>query len=248
MLKLTVFNLILVALITGALILCKKFITGERSERILFFAAAHLTVLCHYSSLLYHLLTDGKAMEYLSANPNLLLPIYPCNVVMWCCVIYSLLKNKKSRVAELLSDYIFWFGVISALVGMFANVDFIREPSLASFDVTKGIIAHAAMLFNILLFPVFGKVRIDVVKNMIHITVSIVSMFLIGLYCNLVFEALVSWEMASSVNSMFILHSPFAELPYLTFPIISVIALAFYLVIFLICDAVKKRHRGNRAS
>ena len=61
-------------------------------------------------------------------------------------------------------------------------------------------------------------------------------MYVIGVYCNLVFETLVSAKMAYNVNSMFILHSPFDGVEFLTYPIISVIAIVFYLVLFAILE------------
>ena len=81
---------------------------------------------------------DGY-VEYLADNPNLILPIYPCNVVMWSCLIIGLIRNRESRFNKLLTDYVFWFGIFSTLVGMFANVDFINNPTLADYDITKSI-------------------------------------------------------------------------------------------------------------
>ena len=124
------------------------------------------------------------------------------------------------------------------MVGMFANVDFIRNPTLADFDITKGIISHATLLFNVLLLPVFGRIKADVVRNMRHIVISIVEMLIIGLYCNLLFRVLVSREMAYQVNSMFLIHSPFAGLDFLTYPVIALIAIPLYFVLFLVCDFV----------
>ena len=238
-------NLILIVIIGVGVWLSKKLVKNERSKDIILIVSAFFTVFCHYSSLLYHHFLDGTAMEYLKHNPNLILPIYPCNVVMWSCVIYALLKNKKSPVGEFLCDYIFWFGIVSTLVGMFANVDFIRNPTLADFDVTKGIISHATLLFNVLLLPIFGRVKVDIKKNMIHIIISILLMLIIGLYCNLVFYTLVSEEMAYEVNSMFLIHSPFAGIEFLTYPIIALIAIPLYFGLFAICEmfAYKKGER-----
>ena len=75
-------------------------------------------------------------MNFLRSNPNLLLPIYPCNVVMWLALVYGCLKNKESKFASFVGDYIFWFGIISALVGMFVNIDFINNPTFKDYDVT----------------------------------------------------------------------------------------------------------------
>jgi hypothetical protein len=244
MIKLAVFNLMLIAVIVLGLWLLKKQIKQDRAQNITFFAAAIFTILFHYSSFIFKLFAGG-AMEYLSETPNLLLPIYPCNIVMWSALIFAFLKNKKSRVGEFFADYLFWFGIVSTLVGMFANVDFINNPTLADYENVKSIVAHATLLFNILLLPLFGYIKIDVWRNVKNIILSIIVMAVIGGYCNLVFYALSSKDAAYNVNSMFLLHSPFEGAEFLTYPVIALIAIPIYLAVFIICDlcAHKKEDR-----
>ena len=238
MAELTIFNLSLIIVISLILFICKKNIKTTRGINALLLVSAIVTILIHYSSLAYHYFLDNSAFTYLKHNPNLILPIYPCNVVMWSCLIYGLMKNKDSKLAKFFADYIFWFGIASTLVGMFANVDFIRNPSLADFDITKGIVSHASLLFNVLLLPVFGKIKINLPKNMKNIAISVVVMYLIGLYCNLLFEVLVSAEMAYQVNSMFIIHSPFDGVPFLKYPIIAAAAMVIYFILFNLCELI----------
>ena len=243
--KLIVFNLILIALIALGLCLVKKCVKKERTQNIVLTAAAIFTIVFHYSSFIFKLLTGGNAIEYLSATPNLILPIYPCNVVMWSALIFALLRNKESKVGAFFVDYLFWFGVVSTLVGMFANVDFINNPTLADYENFKSITAHATLLFNILLLPIFGYVKIDVKRNIKNIIISIFVMAAIGCYCNLVFHALVSEAAAYDVNSMFLIHSPFEELEFLTYPVISLIAVPIYFTVFVICDLFAHK-KGER--
>ena len=243
--KLIYFNCILLLIIFIGLLLFKKYIKSEKGKNITLLFSALFTILCHYSTFIYLYLTNGPTMEYLKQNPNLLLPIYPCNVVMWGCLIYGLIKNKESKVAVFLADYLFWFGVVSTLVGMFANVDFINNPTLKDYEVTKSIVAHATLLFNVLLIFAFGHIKIDLIKNMIHIIIAVIMMYITGLYCNKLFEVLVSVEEANSVNSMFILHSPFPSIPFLTYPIIAACSLILYFVLFFICELFVYP-KGNR--
>jgi hypothetical protein len=243
--KLFIFNLILIACIALALWLIKKYVKRERTQSILLLAAATFTILFHYSSFLYHLLFTGEGIAYLSETPNLILPIYPCNVVMWCALFYGLSKNKDSKLALLLSDYIFWFGLFSTLVGMFANVDFIMNPTLRDFEIVKSIVAHATLLFNLLLIPAFGLLRPDFFRNMKNILLSVLAMYAIGLYFNVIFEALVSAEAAYDVNSMFLIHSPFEGVPFLRYPLIAAIALVLYFIVFTVCDIIRTP-RGAR--
>lgn len=243
--KLIIFNFILIALIVLGLWLIKKYAKQERTRNIILLAAAVFTILFHYSSFLFKLVTGDNAMEYLSDNPNLFLPIYPCNMVMWSALIFALLKNKNSRTGAFFADYLFWFGIISTLVGMFANVDFINNPTLADYENVKSIAAHATLLFNVLLLPLFGYIKINVKRNITHIIISIFVMAAIGGYCNLIFRLLVSEAMAYGVNSMFLIHSPFEGLDFLTYPVISLIAVPIYFALFVVCDfcAHKKGER-----
>ena len=171
MAKLFIFNFLMIAVVTLLLWVVKRTVKTERQKNLLLIGAAVFTVLLHYSMLFYHCF-KGSALEYLKETPNLILPIYPCNLVMWSAVVFAFLKNKKSKLGEFLSDYIFWFGLISALVGMFANVDFIMNPTFSDFNITKSILAHVTLLFNILLLPIFGFVKIDMFRNMKNILLS----------------------------------------------------------------------------
>ena len=243
--RLIIFNCILLVFIFAGLYFCKKYIKNEKSKNLCLLLAALLTIGCHYSSIAYHYFTSGSAMTFLKDNPNLILPMYPCNVVMWGCLIFGLMKNKDSKAAKFLGDYLFWFGIFSTLVGMFANVDFINNPTLKDYDVTKGIVAHATLLFNVLLIYAFGHIKVDLTKNMLHIFMAVVMMFIIGLYCNMVFEILVSSEEAFDQNSMFIIHSPFEGVPFLTYPFIASCALVLYFGLFSLCE-VFAYEKGNR--
>ncbi len=243
--KLLIFNGILMALIGLGVWVIKKHVKKERTQAVILIASSIFTIVFHYSSLLFKLLSGGNAMAYLAETPNLILPIYPCNVVMWSALIFALLKNKKSRVGSFFVDYLFWFGVISTLVGMFANVDFIMNPTLADYENFKSITAHATLLFTILLLPIFGYIKIDVKRNMTNIIISIFVMAAIGGYCNLVFHALVSEAAAYDVNSMFLIHSPFEGLGFLTYPVISLIAVPLYFAVFVICDLFAHK-KGER--
>ena len=234
--KLIIFNLVLIALIAIGLWLMKKYVKRERTQNVILVVAAVFTIAFHYSSFVFKFVTGGNAMEYLSETPNLILPIYPCNVVMWSALIFAFLKNKKSKVGSFFADYLFWFGIISTLVGMFANVDFINNPTLADYENVKSIAAHATLLFNVLLLPLFGHIKIDVKRNITNIIISIFVMAAIGCYCNLVFRALVSEAAAYDVNSMFLIHSPFDGLEFLTYPVIALIAIPIYFTVFVICD------------
>jgi hypothetical protein len=234
--KLVVFNFVLIALIAGGLFLIRKYAKTDRTKNIILLVAAASTILLHYSTLFFKLFAGDDAFAYLRQAPNLLLPIYPCNVVMWCALLFACLKNKRSKFGMLLSDYLFWFGIVSTLVGMFANVDFINNPTLADYANFKSITAHATLLFNILLLPLFGYNKIQVKRNMVHMVISILAMAVIGCYCNLIFHVVGSEDVAYEINAMFLIHSPFAGVSFLTYPVIALCAIPIYFAIFAICD------------
>ncbi len=245
MIKLFIFDFILIILALVGIYFVKKRVKKEKTQNIILIVSASFTILFHYSSFLFKLITGNGAMEYLSSNPNLILPIYPCNVVMWSALIFALLRNKNSKLGKLLADYIFWFGIISTLVGMLANVDFINNPTLLDYENFKSIAAHGTLLFNVLLIPLFGYIKIDVIRNIKSIIISILLMAVIGGYCNIVFYAVGSEAMAYDVNSMFLIHSPFAGAEFLTYPVISLIAIPIYLAEFVICDLIAHK-KGER--
>lgn len=242
--KLLIFNFSTIGVIALLLFGLKKLIKREKWVNLLLILASLGTVALHYSMLVYHAFL-GTAFEYLNETPNLILPIYPCNLVMWCAVIFAFLRNKGTKFAQFLADYLFWFGLISSLVGMFANVDFIVNPTFADFNVTKSVLAHGTLLFNILLLPLFGFIKIDMYRNMKSILLSILMMLMTGLYCNTVFRALVSEAEAYDVNSMFLLHSPFDGVEFLTYPVIALIAIPIYFTLFAVLElfAYKKGDR-----
>jgi hypothetical protein len=223
--------------------LTKKYAKQERTQSLILVVAAIFTILFHYSTFFFKLFTGTGAMAYLADTPNLILPIYPCNVVMWSALIFALLKNKASRLGTRLADYLFWFGIFSTLIGMFANVDFIKNPTLTNYENVKSIAAHATLLFNVLLLPLFGYIKTDLKRNFTGICLSVLAMAAIGGYCNLVFFALAGKEVAYDVNSMFLIHSPFDGLDFLTYPVISLMALPIYFAVFFICDRCARKRR-----
>ena len=83
------------------------------------------------------------------------------------------MRDKRSRLGSFFIDYLFWFGIVSTLVGMFANVDFINNPTLSDYENLKSIGAHATLLFNVLLLPLFNYVKTDVKRNLTNIIISI---------------------------------------------------------------------------
>ena len=75
MITLTIFNFILLFIITGLLIIVKKTTKSNTSKNILLLVSAIITILFHYSSFIYYCLSGGDYLAYLKDTPNLILPI-----------------------------------------------------------------------------------------------------------------------------------------------------------------------------
>jgi hypothetical protein len=77
---------------------------------------------------------------------------------------------------------------------------------------------------------------------MISIIISVVMMGVVGTYCNLLFRVIGSEALAYEVNSMFLIHSPFDGVGFLTYPVIALIAIPIYLAIFVICAFFARKY------
>ena len=81
-----------------------------------------------------------------------------------------------------------------------------------------------------------------------NIILSIFVMGVIGGYCNLVFYALASEAVAYDVNSMFLIHAPFNGLPFLTYSVISLIAIPLYFAVFVLCDLCARNRKKEKTT
>lgn len=243
--QLLIMNSILIAVMVLILWLIKKYVKTDRTKNVLFAVSPIITLLVHYSHFIFEAFSGNDIMAHLGANPNLYMPLYPCNLVMWLALAFGFLKNKNSKLGEFFVDFIFWFGIVATVVGMFANEDFVKNPTLADYAILKSIIAHATLLFNVLLLPVLGYVKIDLIRNFKNIVISVLLMGVVGGYCTLVMYALVSEAHAYFINSMFMMHSPFAGLDFLTYPVVALIAVPLYFGLFVICDLCAHK-KGER--
>jgi len=244
MIQLISLSAVLLSIVAGACILLKKNIKTEKAKRVVLLVVAITTVLVHYSTIPYHFFLDGDWKAIIIHNPQYLLPIYPCNVVMWLCLFVAFLKNKESKLFVHLTEFITFFGIFSGVLGMVLNFDFMANPNLLDYDVTKGMFSHMFMILNCCLFPVFGYIKINTPRNMLSVAIGVVIIFLVGTYINILFELITDYPI-ESINSMFLIKSPFDAVPWLTFfPIVGmllVVYFAFFNVFELI--AFKKSER-----
>lgn len=246
MILLLAISFILLTIGIGFLVFAKRFIDTEKEVRIVFLILPILTVLAQYSGVLYFLIKDGSATQYILDNPNLIFPIFPCNVVMWSLLAIGIFFNKReTRIVQILIDFCFFFGIFSALTGMIANVDFLNNPSITNFNGTKSIVSHALMLTNIIGLGIYKIVKIDLTPNYIHLVIGVLVMGLIGVINNAMCWIIKGEEYAYEINSMFLLRPSYSKISWLKYQIIAPAALVLYFGVFVILDLIFYK-KGNR--
>lgn len=239
-------------IIVSTILLC-KFVKTEKWKRRFLIILSSLTILCHYSSLLYHIIGNTIAPDLISpseafvrSNQNLAIPMYPCNVVMWGCFLLAFIKDKNSKTFKLLVDFLFLFGLVSGLGGMLANGDYFNPNVTKDYDIYKSCIAHAFMIVNILVIPGFGYFKLDTLKNMSRTALGVLLMGVVGLVDSFLILILKGPESVINDNPMFLFRSPLGD--SLWFVIFIIIMPLFLLLLFIVLTIVElfKFKRGNR--
>lgn len=166
------------------LVICGKRVKNDRTKnRILKFFAI-LTVVIHYSNLwVDYFLNGGTA----TIENNHILPVYPCNVIMWMLLTASLLQNKKCLLFQLLSEFCFYGGTICGIIGIAFNANFGNTPTLADYDILKGLLSHSTMLFGCIYMLVGGFIKIRMF-NVVSVTAGLCSFVACGIGVNFLYE------------------------------------------------------------
>lgn len=180
---------VLYLLISGALTALLLFIAARytRSERLRdlpLVLSAVLTVLLHYSNLLVNYFQNGGSA---TIENNHILPVYPCNVVMWVLLVAALLKNKQGIVFRTMAEFCFWAGSLCGIAGIVFNINFAGNPTLSDYYILKGLLSHSTMLYGCLYFKVgkFIKIR---PSNAFSVAAGILLFFVCGLGVNRLYE------------------------------------------------------------
>ena len=159
-------------------------VTQQQKDRILKFFAI-ITVLIHLSDAWVDFFTSAGQAPIISVH---ILPIYPCNVVMWMLLIAALVQNKKGPVFRMLSEFCVYVGIICAVVGIVFNINFAHIPTLADYDILKGMLSHSTMLMGCLYLYFGDYIRVRK-SNAVSIAAGLFIFVLCGLSMNWLFEA-----------------------------------------------------------
>ncbi len=217
--------------------LFKFTVKSDKGKKAILVSFAVVTVVLHFSSLWVDFFTTGEAVM----QEPMLLPIYPCNVVMWLLLIVSIIKKREDKVAyRLLSEFTFYAGVVCGIIGIVFNENFGNNPTLADWDILKGMLSHSTMVFGCAYLLVGGYIKIrvaNVLSGIVGLVFFLVDGFIInGLYA--IFKL-------DPCNSMYMLENPFPPMPWLSpylMGLFAVILVFAFTAIYEQC-ALKKEER-----
>jgi hypothetical protein len=193
-------------------------IRKESTKDIVLKFVSILVVIIHYSSLYVDFFNNnGDA----TIESNMILPVYPCNIIMWLLVIVSFIKNRDSNLYKTLAEFTFLGGTVCGMIGVLFNINFLNNPDLGNYDIFKGLISHSVMIFGTIFLFVFNYVKLEVVRT----TKSIFWGLVIFVTCGFMINVLFKIFDIPSVNAMFMLEPPLPQLPFFNFFTIGLLGL-----------------------
>lgn len=245
-----IFCIVLTAtLVVAGTFLLANVIKTQKARRITVFVLSVATVLCHYSSIIYHAIGHainpdqiGTVVSFLKSNPNLVIPMYPCNMSMWCCLILGIMaicKKDDNKVFRAIADFCFLFGTIGGIGGLFANGDYFVTWLPKNYDVLKSAVAHGFLLLNCLSLPFLGYFKLDCIWNSVRNTIMVAIMGVVGLLCSVAIYYYGGKDLVVSWNAMFLYRSPFDGFNFVRFYTIMPLYLVLMFGILAICEVVK---------
>lgn len=226
---LLIYNIISLLIIICLLIICVKTIKKQNKKDIILKITSIAVIIVHYSSLY---LGFFKNQGNVTVENTMLLPIYPCNIIMWLLLIVSFSKNKETKVYKLLSEFTCFGGTICGLIGSLFNVNFLNNPDLLNYNILKGLIGHSIMIFGTAYLFVFKYVKFTVSKTMMSVIVGELIFTVCGFFVNTLFAIF----NVPPVNAMFMLKPPFKEVPLINFYTIMTCGLIFGFISLLIFE------------
>ena len=185
------------------LVLARVYARDDKTKNRILKLSAIITVVIHYSNIWVNYFAAGGGA--LIEN-NHILPVYPCNVMMWLLLAASLLKDKKSLPFQLLSEFCFLVGSVCGIVGIAFNANFGNNPTLANYDILKGLLSHSTMLFGCLYMAVGGYVRLRVFN-----TVSVAAGLGVFVLCGVSVNRLHECFGLTPPDGMFLRSNPYFD-------------------------------------
>lgn len=177
--------IVISGLVTALLLwLSARFAKDENSKNKILKISAVITVIIHYSNIWVDYFVSGGTA---TVENNQILPVYPCNVVMWMLLAAAFIRDKKSLPFQLLSEFCLIGGTVCGVLGIVLNVNFGNTPTLADYDILKGMLSHSTMLFGCLYFFIGKYVRIRVF-NVVSVLFGLMTFVGCGAAVNKLYE------------------------------------------------------------
>lgn len=212
------------------LMIIKKKVKEDKTKWLIIKIFAVTTVALHYSSIYVSFFKTGNAI----VENTMLLPIYPCNVMMWLLLIVAFMKNKSSKLFKVLLDALFYIGLGGGLIGIVFNENYMNNPNLLDYDILKGLLSHSTMILGILCLFVFDFMRIRV-KNVIGVIIGFIILLIDGIFVISIFNAF----NLDTPNVMFLLELPFPKYPFINTFTIGIISIIVCFIITIIYEQIK---------
>ena len=209
------------------LVLARKFAKGEKAKNFILQFSAIITVAIHYSNIWVDFFTTGGTAV---VESNQILPVWPCNVVMWMLLIASLTQDKKRLRFRILGEFCFYGGTVCGVIGILLNANFANNPTLADYDILKGMLSHSTMLFGCIYLMVGGLIRVRVF-NVISVLAGLGCFLLCGLGVNALYECFGM----EAPDGMFLKSNPYFDMSPIP------LALAAVLIMFIILALWEQR-------
>lgn len=225
--KLFIYSFILLAIAFVIIKIVKKNVHDQRTLDKIFIIGALTTLLLHYSSMFVDFANGNYYIE-----DNMFLPVYPCNVMMWINVLLCFLIIKKGPLFSTFSTISFYLGTGCGLIGLCFNKNFLNNPFLNDYDILKGLLSHAAMIFTSYYLGAFNYVRIKTFSNLKDL---IIGMIILAL-CSAVSDKILVAIGREAVNGM--LLTPLSDYPIANFYMISLAALIVFIVVTSIYEGI----------
>ncbi len=221
------------ALMAALIYLGKRFLKTDEAHNMAIRIVSIITVLVHISPLWVNFLNNGSA----EVESVMLFTIHPCNVCMWLLVISTAMK-RNTVAYRLLSEFVCLGGTVCGFVGLVFNENFGNNPTLADWDILKGLISHSTMLLGTIYLGVSGLVKIR-----LRGVVSVASGLLLFVINGAIINGIYSLAGLDPCNSMYLQEPPFAAVPWITTPVIGV---AGILVTVIFTSVFEKLATGKK--
>lgn len=191
------------------------------------------TVIIHYSNLWVDFFANGGSANI---EANHILPVYPCNVVMWMLLAAALIKNKNNVVFKVLSEFCFFVGSICGVIGIMFNANYDATPTLANYYVLKGLLSHSTMLFGCI-YMLVGKYFKISFFNLFSVILGLIVFTLCGLGVNALY---VCFGMTPP-DGMFMISNPYFPVSIILLAAIALIVFAVILALYELSFPPEKR-------